>query len=126
MDALIIRATDHTPDVVLDKKNGVFEIKGQSYAKNAPDFYKPILNWLKDYNKNPNENTIFNFKLRYFNTSSSKVFLDIMMALEQLQENEHNIIINWHYIDDDEDMLEAGEGYDELIDVPFNYISYKI
>jgi hypothetical protein len=32
-------------------------------------------------------------------------------------------VVNWFYEEDDEDMLEAGEDYDEIIELPFRLIA---
>ena len=47
------------------------------------------------------------------------------MKLEELHENGNDVLIKWYYPDDDEDMQEAGEEYAEIVDVPFEQISYE-
>lgn len=66
---------------------------------------------------------IFNFE--YFNTASSKVIMDIIEKLKILQDNGSQPEINWHYIEEDDDMLEAGEDYSDITEIPFNFISYQ-
>ena len=63
--------TAATPKVTLDKKSGLMEIMGASIPEDADALYVPIVDWLEEYAENPNEKTIFNFGLKYFNTSSS-------------------------------------------------------
>ena len=75
-------------------------------------------------NKNPNEETVVNFKMTYFNTSSTKSILDIMIQFKQLAKNGKMLIINWYFAEQDEDMLEAGEGFSKMVRFPFNYIKY--
>ena len=36
-----------------------------------------------------------------------------------------SITINWHYEEDDEDMLEAGEDYQAIINIPFKMIEME-
>jgi hypothetical protein len=57
--------------------------------------------------------------MNYFNTASSKLLLDILIALETMYENGKDIVVHWFYDEDDEDMLEAGEEYADIVDVPF-------
>ena len=38
----------------------------------------------------------------------------------------NEVAINWYYEEDDEDMLEAGEDYDAIIDLPFKLIATEI
>ena len=63
-----------------------------------------------------------NVQLEYFNTSSSKCILDVFKKLESIQKGKQEVIINWYYEEDDEDMLEAGEDYESIIRVPFKMI----
>jgi hypothetical protein len=39
-----------------------------------------------------------------------------------LKKNKADVVINWYYEEDDEDMLEAGEDYESIIKVPFKMI----
>jgi hypothetical protein len=124
MEAIKIMNTDDTPKIILDPSNDLFEISGRSLPEDVASFYEPILKWLDQYGKSPNPKTVFTFKLVYFNTASSKALLDILMKLEELHEAGNEVLIKWFYPDDDEDMQEAGEEYAEIVDIPFEQISY--
>jgi len=122
MEPLIYEATPKTPYVKLDPNTGILEIRGRSIPENSIEFYKTLIDWIDEYSKNPKEKTVVNIQLEYFNTSSSKCILDFFKKLEALYKNNHDVIINWYYEDDDEDMLEAGEDYESIIRVPFKMI----
>jgi len=124
MDAIKIKGTEDTPNVILDATENNMEISGRSLPEDVSSFYGPILNWLSEYSKNPNQKTIFNFRLVYFNTASSKLILDILMKLEELNKKGNNVIVRWYYPEDDEDMQEAGNEYADIVEVPFEQISY--
>jgi hypothetical protein len=124
METIKIQGTEDTPKIVLDKENDLLEISGRSLPEDVRSFYEPVLNWLNEYAENPNKKTVFNFKLTYFNTASSKLLLDILMKLEEMHEKGNEILIRWHYPEDDEDMSEAGEEYADIVDVPFEQVSY--
>lgn len=124
METIKIQGTEDTPKVILDKDNEVLEISGRSLPEDVTSFYDPILNWLDEYSGDPSAKTVFNFKLVYFNTASSKLLLDILMKLEEIHEDGHDVLIRWHYPEDDEDMEEAGEEYADIVDVPFEQVSY--
>ncbi|MGM0530427.1 MAG: DUF1987 domain-containing protein [Bacteroidota bacterium] len=126
MEVIKIKGTDDTPSIVLDKDNEIFEISGRSLPEDVSTFYEPILNWLDEYAEDPNSKTVFSFKLVYFNTASSKLLLDILMKLEELHENGNEVLIKWYYPEDDEDMQEAGEEYADIVDIPFEQISYVL
>lgn len=126
MEVIKIMGTDDTPNVILDAENDIFEISGRSLPEDVTAFYEPILNWLDEYSESANEKTVFSFKLVYFNTASSKLILDILMKLEEMYEDGKDVLVKWHYPEDDEDMEEAGEEYADIVDVPFEQVGYTL
>lgn len=122
MEALAIEGTAKTPNVKFDAEQGTVEIKGRSIPENSIEFYKPLVDWLEEYGKGPAALTKVNIQLEYFNTSSSKCILDVFKKLEAIYKAKNEVIINWYYEEDDEDMLEAGEDYESIIRVPFKMI----
>jgi hypothetical protein len=126
MDILHIEATEDTPEIILDKDNGDFEISGRSLPEDVNTFYKTVLEWIENYSQNPNPRTIFKFRFTYFNTASSKIILDILNFFEEMIENKHDVLVRWYYPETDEDMLDAGEEYAEMVEVPFEFIATKL
>jgi hypothetical protein len=120
MHIINLEGTEDTPRIILDKPNGIFEISGRSLPEDTQEFFKPVLEWISEYAKKPNPETIFVFKLEYFNTASSKLILDILNRLEQIP----GVAIDWYYHEDDEDMEEAGTEFSELVEVPFEFKTY--
>jgi hypothetical protein len=125
METIKIQGTEDTPKIILDAENEVMEISGRSLPEDVSSFYEPVINWLNEYAEKPNKKTVLNFKLTYFNTASSKLLLDILMKLEEMHEKGHDVLIRWHYPEDDEDMEEAGEEYADIVDVPFEQVAYS-
>ena len=125
MEALKIVGTEDSPNVTLDLDANIMELEGRSLPEDVNTFYEPVLSWLEEYSKSPLENTVFNFKLTYFNTASSKVILDILTQFEEMIEEGHQVLVRWHFPDEDEDMQEAGEEYADMVDVPFEMVSYS-
>lgn len=119
MSKIILDGTDDTPKVVLDDENKIFEISGRSLPEDVADFYEPILNWIDNELKNVKGQIAFAFKMNYFNTASSKLILDILIRLEEMHADGKDIVVHWFYDADDEDMMEAGEEYSEIVEVPF-------
>ena len=122
MDSMTIEGTPKTPTINFHVEKGFLEIKGRSIPENSIEFYKPLVEWLEKYAGKPKTQTQVNIQLEYFNTSSSKCILDVFKKLEAIHKNGSEIIINWYYEEDDEDMLEAGEDYQAIINVPFKMI----
>lgn len=123
MGPLIIEGGSETPEIILDKKTNTFMFKGKSLPENPILFYQPVLSWLDEYLNDPNPETKVNFMMVYFNTSSSKILLDVLKRLEKIKMSGHDVEVNWRFREDDEDMLEAGEIYSERVAIPFNLIS---
>ncbi len=122
MEKYSIDGTPKTPTISFDLGSGVLEIKGRSIPENSIEFYKPLVDALDKYAGSPKPTTSVNIQLEYFNTSSSKCILDVFKKLESINKSGSSVTINWHYEEDDEDMLEAGEDYQAIINVPFKMV----
>lgn len=120
MEILNLEGTEDTPKIILDKKNGIFEISGRSLPEDSAEFYRPVLEWIEQYGAEANPATEFVFKLEYFNTASSKLILDVLSALEDIK----SMKILWYFHEDDEDMEEAGQEFSELVEIPFEFKTY--
>lgn len=125
MEPLILKGTNTTFQVHLDKLLGKFEFSGKSRPENAVSFFEDIFAWFKKYEIDPNPSTLISFKLEYFNSSSAKVLLRFLAYIEELKLKGLDIKVNWYYKANDEDMLETGEDFSTLIDVPFEFIEFK-
>ena len=120
MDTLHLEGTEDTPRIILDRKGGIMEISGRSLPEDSTDFYKPVLDWIETYAQDPNPSSVFVFKLDYFNTASSKLILDVLYALEDIE----GMRVHWYFHDEDEDMEEAGQEFSELVEIPFEFKLY--
>ena len=118
MENLTIEPSVKTPKVDFQTATGILEVEGRSIPENSTEFYRQIFDWLDAYVESPSGNTVFNFKLEYFNTSSSKCILDVLRKLEKIHKNGKNVVVKWFYEEDDEDMMEAGENYQRIVSVP--------
>jgi hypothetical protein len=125
MEKFSIDGTPKTPSISFDLASGVLEIKGRSIPENSIEFYKPLVDSLEKYASSPKSATNVNIQLEYFNTSSSKCILDVFKKLEAIHKGGSAVTINWHYEEDDEDMLEAGEDYQAIISVPFKMVQIE-
>jgi hypothetical protein len=125
MNNLNIAPTQTTPAVIFDATQRSLEFSGQSYPENALQFYRGIQQALESYLAKNTEPLTVNFKLDYFNTSSSKCVLDLMECLEKCHKLNNNITINWYYLEGDEDMYDNGVDFSLDIKIPFNLIVDK-
>jgi len=127
MESLIIESSKTKPGVNFNIETGSLNLGGESYPENALEFYKPICGWIEDYlsNNGKSKKVEFNFKMTYFNTSSSKAILDILDILEAHHNKNVDITVNWFYEEDDEDIQESGEEFAEGLTLKYNLISYR-
>ena len=125
MDAINIKPTEITPEIILDKEKNIFKIEGKSLPENVNQFYESVLDWLENYINNSNDETILEVKLEYINTASSKAIFSIFVKFEKLINAGKKVLIKWHYADDDEDMQDVGEEYADVIKVPFEHIEFE-
>lgn len=124
---VFIKGTRETPEVHLSKSQSKISFFGRSLPENAKEFYNPIKDWIDKYVQNINstsKETEVIFKFEYFNTSSSKMIMEILMLIKKLQEKQPKLNVYWKYLEDDEDMIEAGEDYENITGVEFQYAEY--
>lgn len=134
MKKLIIEPTSNSPKVVLDPDQGRFEFSGESRPENVRDFYSPILDWLDAFGselsnrKRPEKKTLreFKFNFEYFNSTSAKYILDIFKTLSELHAAQEEILVKWHYEEDDVDMLEVGQEMSRMSKLPFDYVKMEL
>jgi len=108
MKDLKIEKTKYTLDIDFESATGIMNMAGSSYPENAIDFYKPIINWIEGFINEEKKPLTLNFRLNY------------------LKYNEDNeVVVNWYYEEDDEDILETGEEMGEDMDIPMNFIPIK-
>jgi len=128
MKLIDIQETEKTPKIFLDDEKHIFEMSGRSHPENIRDFYFPVIKVMEKYLKKISAENQFrlNFKMGYFNSASAKFIADILLLVDNYIKKNYNIKIYWFYREDDEDMLEAGEEFSELLDVKFNYIMVHV
>lgn len=116
---LKLNGTEDTPEVILDKNNNTFTFSGKSLPEDALDFYRPVIKWIKEYAQNPNENTELHIKLQYFNSSSVKQIMDVLLLLQEIIKEGKKANVVWFYDKDDELMLTKGQEFKSILSLPF-------
>ena len=123
---LYIKSTEITPEINFNLQTGFFSIIGKSVSKDTDNFWKDIKEWIDLNIKSYKLKTItITFNLEYFNTSSSRHILDIFLTLNSYHNKGVKIKILWEYAFKDEDMLETGKDYENMINIPFEFIELK-
>lgn len=122
MDKLRLEATRMTPYIYFDPDAGLLELRGKSSPENTIEFYTQLFDRLEEYVVFGMSNLTANIFFEYFNTSSSKCLFDLFRKLSLIDQTGRKVVINWYYESWDEDMLESGEDYKDLLTVDFNLI----
>ena len=116
--------TKRTPEIYLDKEEGLFKVSGRSRPTRMNEFFFPVMRKLEEYIQNPNPNTKVIFSLEYVDSGSSKMLLNIVLRLKKLIPS-NNLTIQWNYAKDDDDIYELGKTYSELSGLEFDFIEVE-
>ncbi len=125
MRHLIIQAVEdeyYRPIVDFNPHTGVCEISGESYLEQVDEFFNPLLNWLREYADTQADSLTFNFKLTYYNTSSSKKILEMLKLFTEFAQRGKKLTINWYYEPSDSDLIEDAEDFMMITGLRFNLI----
>ncbi len=105
-----LEGTKRTPTVDFNYEHGKLELTGRSIPENTWKFYRPYIEWTRDYSRNPfQDQTKVVLRLEYINSSSHKYLLELLQVLDEMASKGHPVRLDWFYADNDEDMLEIGE-----------------
>jgi hypothetical protein len=121
MNELKIPATKNSPEILLNPE-GMIRIRGRSIHENMFGFFKPVEDWVNEYIKNPADITCVNMSLEYFNSASAKLIIQLFQKISHVQLRNKKFIVNWYYEEGDEDILERGEYFSSVLNIPFNFI----
>lgn len=120
MDNLFIQRNVDSPEISLNFSEQKFCFEGKSLPENPEEFYRPVINLIKNFISTNPTKLVVDFKFEYFNTASSKKILDILDILDKNMDSK-NLNINWYYKSSDEDIREAGEDMQDLTSLSFNF-----
>lgn len=101
---------------------GIIRIRGRSIHENVIEYFAPVEEWITLYIQSPAEVTCVDMNLEYFNSASAKVFIHILQKITYVTLKHKKFIFNWYFEEGDEDILERGEYFASVLDVPFNYV----
>ena len=111
-------STQSTPYVIIDEKEHYMKLEGMSFHENTIEFFQDILKWLNDYLPTDFGSFTFDCKMKYFNSSTTKILFDILELMNDNAINGNQVIVNW-YVNQEDDMLielceDIEEDYDNL------------
>ena len=117
--------TDTTPYVLIDEEQGIMRLEGESYHENIFVFFQEINAWLGKYLQTDFDSLTFDCKLKYFNSSTVKLLLNILLEMDRSPHSK-NITVNWITTKNNIIITECGEDFQEDVkNMTFNLITDK-
>jgi len=119
MQDFIMEGGKLRPRVRFSRSEGTLSFQGRSLLEFAEEIFEPMNRWHEEYAKNPREVTTINIALEYFNSSTAKALIRFLEIAKKLK-GKSLLTVNYYY--DDENILEYGRDFSEVLDIPFNFI----
>jgi hypothetical protein len=110
MKPLIIERTNISPSIKFNPY-GLLSIKGRSLMHDPAEFYQPMIYWASVLNIKSIRLIV---ELDYFNTSSSKLLLELFRTFDN-NPNVEEFELVWNYESDDDGILEKGQIFKERL-----------
>lgn len=115
--------TGSTPYVLIDEEKGYMRFEGESFHENVIDFYKDVNNWLENHLKTDFKLLVFECELKYFNSSTAKLLLNILTEMDDHSSESKKVVVNWITTEDNDIIVECGEDFqEEMNNLEFNLI----
>ena len=111
-----------TPTIILDETTNVFSIHGASFAENPTSVYNPVLEWVDTHLPLIENELKCEFDFHYLNSSSKRAAYEVMKKLEGYLSIGKKITVLWYFDRFDDDMLEQGQEYNDILDLPFKFL----
>ncbi len=128
MERLVIEQTSSTLGVDFDPESSTLIMRGESYPENALKFFTPIVEWLDAYfdRLHDNDRVRVDLDIIYFNSSSSKVLMNIFSLFDAAARRGIAVSIVWRHHVENEIAQECGEELGEdLVAAAFSMVSYE-
>lgn len=122
LEPINIAATIDTPAIILDKSTGEMSFSGRSLPEDVLKIYQPVQNWFKEYCQDPNPETEIEFNLDYFNSSTSRIIVKLLIETEKIHNHTSKVHVLWCYRANDEVMKNRGLELKSVINVPFDMV----
>ncbi len=103
-----------TPLIEFNQSTGELNLTGKSIPENAARIYEPLVEWIEEYIKSPQQTTNFKLNLEYFNSSSLIWFARMIKALSKIEQRDCVVMIHVYFDIDDFNSMEV-EDIKELV-----------
>lgn len=115
--------TASTPYILVDEEKGYMKFEGESFHENVSAFYKEVGDWLRNYLDSSFTSLTFDCNMKYFNSSTTKLLLNMLLSMDKHAVDGKQITVNWITTEDNDIILECGEDFqEEMENLKFNLV----
>jgi hypothetical protein len=116
-------ATTSTPYVLADEEKAYLKLEGRCFHENVGVFFKEINDWLDGYLATDFGLFTFDNAISYFNSSTTKLMLNLLLKMDRHSTDRNKIVVNWITFEDNEIMIECYEDFaGEINSLAFNLV----
>jgi len=109
MQDLYIPAERDKPEIDFKFSRHHLLLRGESFPENALAFYGPVVAALMGYlGETKDAQITVDVELRYFNSSSTKILLNVFRMLDRASSNGNTVFLNWRHDPEDDTVAEFG------------------
>lgn len=123
MKKIRIKQTTDSPSLLIDGEVGLIRIAGKAIAHDPDKVYQNLEKEIAEYCLDPHLISTVNIRLINLSSSASKWLYHLLKEIEKINDKATHFTVNWLYDKDNESMLETGEDFQQIIDLPFNLIA---
>ena len=109
------------PYIELNAATGECIISGSSYMQKSRLFFKPVIDWFKEYISTDKGKLVVTYNLKSLNTGTSRVLYEILEILKDFKNKGGDIYIKWHFEDRNDthvdDIIDITSGFGIDVDV---------
>ena len=117
------RRTTSTPYILVDEEKKYMKMEGRSFHENVVEFFKEINGWLDSYLASDFGVLTFDCEMNYFNSSTVKALLNMILRMDKRSSGDNKVIVNWITTRDNEIIIECGEDFKEDVsNLEFNLV----
>lgn len=119
-----IESSQNSPDVLIDGKDGIMEISGNSTFQRPHDFYRQVARWVNAFYKDAESIQTVNVKFSQLDEASARWMMFLLKEVEKISlDRKYSPVVNWYYSGSDEKIRVTGENYKNSVKLPFNLIA---
>jgi hypothetical protein len=116
---LIIEPTRTTFGIEFFFEQRLLRFSGDSYPENAFDFFNPLLQWIKKLVNHSRIPVLVEFRVNYFNTSSSKYLFQILEMLHAYRSKGNTVSVTFFMQENGDDTFETWRELMDELELPF-------